>query len=380
MKTCYYYQTFVGLEKILNDPECTDVIIVSSIHFDKDEKTGKTNIYLNDNTPDNKIFDNLWKETKEASDKGITITLMVGGAGGAYGPFFNDYQNCYSQLINLIKSKPWIKGIDLDIEESVKLSDVQKLIENINTDLSNNFIITMAPVGSSLINDDPGMGSFSYKKLYNTHGRYIHWFNTQCYNDSFSFDTFNSIVKNGYPPNKIVMGMMSGDFNNTTFKNALNEVHKIKTKYPMFKGVFDWEYLDAPPVKKDPSQWAKKFKSLEPSLELIPVNKENALNTLKIYAKINGISPRRFKDIYIDMITDGYTFVNITKEQRQLLLVELRLSMQDMYPVNTSKLNGSANKCYDETDKLIDTLLCSPRRSSSMEDLFSHWEIIDKEN
>lgn len=378
MKTCYYYQTFVGLEKILNDPECTDVIIISSIHFDKDEKTGETNIFLNDNTPDDKIFDNLWKETKEASEKGITITLMMGGAGGAYTPFFNDFSNCYSKLIQFIKSKPWIKGIDLDIEETVKLSDVKTLISDLINDLSNDFIITLAPVGGSLIVDGPGMGSFSYKDLFKTHGKYINWFNAQCYNGSFSFNTFDSIIKNGYPSNKIVMGMMSGDFNNTTFKNALNEVHKIKTKYPDFCGVFDWEYLDAPPIKNDPSQWAKKFKSLEPSLELIPVEQYQALDTLKIYAKINGISPRRFKDIYIDMIKDGYTFVNITKEQRQLLLVELRLSMIDMYPVNTSKFNGYTNKCHDETDKLIDTLLCSPRRSSSMEDLFSHWEIIDK--
>ena len=40
-------------------------------------------------------------------------------------------------------------------------------------------------------------------------------------------------------------------------KKALDEIKKIKDKYPNFSGVFDWEYLNAPPDTKDPSQWAK---------------------------------------------------------------------------------------------------------------------------
>ena len=41
------------------------------------------------------------------------------------------------------------------------------------------------------------------------------------------------------------------------------EVHikKIKTKYPMIAGVFDWEYLNAPPDNDDPSQWARLIKN-----------------------------------------------------------------------------------------------------------------------
>ena len=38
--------------------------------------------------------------------------------------------------------------------------------------------------------------------------------------------------------------------------------HKVKDKYPNFAGVFDWEYLNAPPDTKDPSQWAKLIKDL----------------------------------------------------------------------------------------------------------------------
>ena len=42
MKTIYYYQTVVNLDKLLTHTEDIDVLIVSSIHFDKtrDQKPG----------------------------------------------------------------------------------------------------------------------------------------------------------------------------------------------------------------------------------------------------------------------------------------------------------------------------------------------------
>ena len=36
------------------------------------------------------------------------------------------------------------------------------------------------------------------------------------------------IVDNGYPAEKVVMGMMSGDFTSANFSKALDEVSKIK--------------------------------------------------------------------------------------------------------------------------------------------------------
>ena len=90
------------------------------------------------------------------------------------------------------------------------------------------------------------------------------WFflvNTQCYY-SLSKETYDSIIKNNYPPEKIVMGMESGQFDKSTFKNAIQNVNEIKNKYPTFAGVYDWEYLNAPPDTKDPSQWAKLMKNI----------------------------------------------------------------------------------------------------------------------
>ena len=49
MKTIYYYQSFVGLEKALENITDIDVIIVSSIHFGKNGQ--QPYIHLNDNDP-----------------------------------------------------------------------------------------------------------------------------------------------------------------------------------------------------------------------------------------------------------------------------------------------------------------------------------------
>jgi hypothetical protein len=156
--------------------------------------------------------------------------------------------------VKMIQSKPWITGIDLDIEETVKINDVKMLINRITADFGDDFIISMAPVSSSLESDGNGMGNFSYKELYNSEeGKYINWFNCQCYN-SYTFETFDNIVKNGYSPDKIVMGMESGQFNDSSYTD---EIKKIKSVYPLVCGVYDWEYLDAPPNKDDPSEWAR---------------------------------------------------------------------------------------------------------------------------
>lgn len=260
MKVIYYYQSFVGLDQLLTHIQDTDVIIVSSIHFGKDGE--RPYIHLNNNDPGNKIFDQLWLQTKKASVQGCTIMCMMGGAGDAYNELFSDFDAYYPLLLKMIKDRPWIQGIDLDIEELVTIENIQKLINSLIRDFGTEFIITMAPISSTLQNDGSSMAGFNYKQLYQSEeGKYIHWFNTQCYY-SFSFDTYDSIIKNGYPPEKIIMGMESGQYDKDTFVNALSELNKIKEKYPQCGGAYDWEYLNAPPDKNDPSQWAKLIKKI----------------------------------------------------------------------------------------------------------------------
>ena len=261
MKTIYYYQSFVGLEKLLENIENTDVIIVSSLHFGMDEKKAPY-IHLNDNHPDNIIFDRMWMETKEAAVQGCKIMVMMGGAGYAYRALFSDFNTYYPLLKEMIDGKPWISGIDLDIEEETDLKNVQMLINRLVSDFGPEFTITMAPISSSLEEDGSSMAGFNYKELYTSkEGESIAWFNTQCYY-SFSKNTYDRIIQNGYPPEKVVMGMESGQFSKNTFQNAIQEVKNIIKEYPTMSGVYDWEYLDAPPDKGDPSKWANIMKSI----------------------------------------------------------------------------------------------------------------------
>ena len=260
MKTIYYYQTFVGLDKVLDHIEDVDVFIVSSIHFANDS-SNKKSIYLNDNNPYDPIFNDMWLQTEKASVQGTTIMLMMGGAGKAYKELFSDFDTYYPQLKQLIMEKSWIKGIDLDIEEHTSIDNVKMLINRLVKDLGNDFIITMAPVSSTMVSDGSSFAGFNYKELYlSEEGSHIRWFNTQCYN-SFSIETYDSIINNGYPPEKVVMGMESGQFDDKSFHTALDEVKKIKEKYPNAGGVFDWEYLNAPPDQSDPSQWSRLMKN-----------------------------------------------------------------------------------------------------------------------
>lgn len=260
MRTVYYYQTFIGLEKLLSHLEDIDTIIISSIHFNKD-KQENPQIYLNDNIPGDPKFDTMWMETKEIYDQGRSILLMVGGAGGAYSELFSDFETYYPLLRDLLREKTYIGGIDLDIEEGVSLDNVKMLIRRLYDDFGKDFMITMAPIAESMITDDPGMGGFSYKELsLSKEGELINSYHVQCY-QSFSKETFDGIIKNNWKPGQIVMGMMSGQFTKDTFKTALNEVNLCLETYPQMGGVFVWEYIDSPPDMSDPSQWCRWMKN-----------------------------------------------------------------------------------------------------------------------
>jgi chitinase len=229
---------------------------VSSIHFGINDD-GSLYIHLNDYPPDDKRYDLVWKQLKEASDLGIEIVLMVGGAGGGFTQLFDNYREYYKLLKKTILDYPFISGIDLDIEETTNLNDVKKIISQINIDFGKDFIISMAPVSSSLEDDYPGMGGFNYKELYNSlEGKRINYFNTQFYYD-FVEASYDKVIQNGYPANKIVLGMLSQRDINVSTKIVYN----LKEKYMGFGGVYNWEYFDSPPGgEKNPYLWALEMK------------------------------------------------------------------------------------------------------------------------
>ena len=250
----YYYQTLVTLSSIIFSNPIVTHVHLSSIHFGNNND-GSPYIHLNDYPPNNKIYDPVWDEIDKLNSIGVKNILMVGGAGGAYSTLFSDFDVYYSLLYDTIKKYP-IDGIDLDIEELVKLSNVKKLIRRIDQDFGRNFIISMAPVSFALQNDGPGLGNFSYKELYNSkEGKRIDYFNGQFYGD-YTKKAYDNVIKNNYPADKIVMGMLGGYQNNTNLANVIDTISNLSDKYPDFGGVFVWEYFDAPP-NYQPGLWSE---------------------------------------------------------------------------------------------------------------------------
>jgi hypothetical protein len=251
-KLLYYYQTMSSMDSLIalkNKTFANIYIYISSIHFELNKNKEPT-IYINNDTPDNQ--GELWNDADLAHENGINILFMIGGAGGAYTNLFSDFEAYYKLLYDLLNSKRYIKGVDLDIEETVTIENVKMLITRLKKDFGTDFIVTMAPVASSLTEDTPGMGSFVYKDLfYSEEGKLINWFNVQSYGD-YSFEVYNAIVNNGYSPDKIVFGMLGDEYDSNTISNASKEVVKIKTKYPTMGGCILWEYGD---TKINPIEW-----------------------------------------------------------------------------------------------------------------------------
>jgi hypothetical protein len=253
-KIIYYYQTFCGLQNLLNNKNPTTHIHLSSIHFGLDLKNNPY-IHLNNDDPYSEKFDKVWEELLKAKIQGIQIILMLGGAGGAYDYLFSNFNIYYAKVNYLLKcKKDIISGIDLDIEETCSLEDVKKLINQLDFDFGPNFTISMAPIQNSLQYDSPGMGGFIYKDLFKSkEGTRINYFNVQFYMD-YSFSAFEQIIKNGYPEYMIVMGMESSD----DLNNNLDQIKLISQKYKNFGGAFLWEYYNAPPNgSEDQSEWSR---------------------------------------------------------------------------------------------------------------------------
>lgn len=234
-----YYQTFEGgIEAILQpEPICTHIHL-SSVHFGTDPD-GNLYIHLNDWNPNDARLDKVWHDMNAADRLGIRVVLMIGGAGGGWSTFFDNYEVCYGLLKDCLEAHPYISGINLDIEQAESLDLCIDFIERIRADFGPEFEISLAPVQFSLESDQPGMGGWCYKELWDRIGPEIAYFNGQFYSD-YSLNAFRNCVTNGYPPDRIVMGMLApADYSEV--------VADVLAEYPDMGGVNVWEFFNANP-------------------------------------------------------------------------------------------------------------------------------------
>ena len=250
MKVILYYQTFTDISPILVVKSPVTHIHLSALHFGENND-GDPYIHLNNFSPYNDKFDSVWMNMAKAYQLGINVKIMLGGAGGAYSTLFSNFNVYYSFLKELIQNKPFITGIDLDVEEETSLDNIKMLMSALKKDFGSDFTISFAPIQYAMQSDVPGLGGFSYKDLLNSkEGYMIDYFNGQFYND-YSEDSYNQVIENGYNPNGVVMGVEGSD----NMEDNIKTIHSLYLKYgENFGGVFLWEYDMAP------SDWASKMK------------------------------------------------------------------------------------------------------------------------
>src|SRR5476651_190570 len=144
-RVIYYYQTqysqgnyvslspiWMHLNPVDNKPYVTD-LIVAAFHLGYDNQ-GAPYIHLNDNPPGDPMFDVMWPEVATLQGYGATARMMLGGAAqGSYRDLFTQWKIFYPILKQTIVQYK-LNGIDLDVEESVSLFDIRKLIGRLHTD------------------------------------------------------------------------------------------------------------------------------------------------------------------------------------------------------------------------------------------------------
>jgi hypothetical protein len=233
------------------------------------------NITLNDDSPNSTVYTKTWSEAATLQDNGVKVMVMMGGAAqGSFdgrlcnkqtGEVQDDY---YLGLESTLKYHN-VNGLDIDIEEPVPLACPQNLVERIRADFGGDFIITMAPVASDLTRTgSSAFGNFSYTELdQSSVGPLIDWYNGQYYSgfvEGSIEDSYENAIKNGYTPNRIVMGVLNSDNNGNGFvglSHIKEIIANLKSQYRSFGGVDGWEYFDAGSSDglSEPWMWTKQI-------------------------------------------------------------------------------------------------------------------------
>ncbi|KAF5675640.1 chitinase [Fusarium heterosporum] len=243
-------------------------VIVAAIHINDDPQK----ITLNDYHPSHPIFQTMWAELRVLQASGVKVMGMLGGAcKGSYARLDADqetFDRFYGPVRDMIRERG-LDGLDLDVEEEMSLGGIVRLIDRLRSDFGPTFLITLAPVAMSLLDFKKNLSGFDYEALEVMRGRDIAWYNTQFYcgwGDCSNPLMYDLMVRKGWPPEKIVIGLVTNPENGGGYvpMNPLNMVlTTLRGRYGAFGGIMGWEYFNSLPGGKDrPWEWAKEMTKL----------------------------------------------------------------------------------------------------------------------
>ncbi|KAI5924073.1 family 18 glycoside hydrolase [Camillea tinctor] len=243
-------------------------IIVAAIHINEDPD----GLTLNDHPPSDPRFTTLWAELRIAQASGITVLGMLGGAAkGSYTRLDGDkssFERYYTPLAALIRSQG-LQGLDLDVEEPTSLGGIVRLVDRLRGDFGPDFVLTLAPVATALLDPRRNLSGFDYKALETMRGSQIAWYNAQFYcgwGDAHTPLLYEMCVACGWPPEKLVMGLVTTPDNGAgwvPFEVLGATLRMLRERFPRFGGVMGWEYFNGRPGGKDrPWEWAQTMTGL----------------------------------------------------------------------------------------------------------------------
>lgn len=145
----------------------------------------------------------------------------------------------------------------------MSLPGVIRLIDRLKSDFGPSFLITLAPVATALVPNQPHLSGFSYAVLEAARGASIAWYNTQFYcgwGDASTTLHYDVIISCGWRPDKVVVGLVTNPANGAGHvdRARMEDVLRVlRAKYPTFGGVMGWEYFNAlPGDAARPWEWA----------------------------------------------------------------------------------------------------------------------------
>lgn len=259
--------TPISILPLITDPRIRVThVIIAAIHLN--DPSSRETLTLNNHVPHHPRNSVLWTEVKLLQAAGVKVLGMLGGAAkGTFARLDRDetaFEAYYRPLQELVRERS-LDGLDLDIEEPMTLSGVIRLIDRLKADFGSDFLITLAPVAAALFTGEEikDYAEFSYEALEVMRGHHIAWYNTQFYNNWGQIDStvhFDMIMMRGFPPHKVVVGMISNPANGggwVPFELLMLIFANIRSRYPAFGGVMAWEYFNSLPGDVHrPWEWA----------------------------------------------------------------------------------------------------------------------------
>lgn len=281
-----YHQTicadgqYVSMLPLIQNNTGVTHVILAAFHLNADPN----HITLNNDPPDNTMYDQLWAEAPLMKQRGVRIMGMLGGAAqGSFRSLDGDlesFDRYYRPLLAVIRSCQ-LDGMDLDVEEDMSLSGIIRLIDRLKSDLGDDFIVTLAPVAAALV----GLGNlsgFSYFDLEQQRAFKISWYNTQFYNGwgrPHNTGMYELIVQHGWSPQRVVFGLLTNPGNGASGYEPLESTSKVLGElvdaYPNFGGVMGWEYFNSNPGGREkPWQWAAAMSLIMHMKDLVTASKD----------------------------------------------------------------------------------------------------------